>query len=67
MDIDNKKNQIEIEEDNAEKALEEWERMRETKHRCLRCGGEFEFDIKASGYSIKCKREGCFVMTVRGI
>lgn len=58
---------IEMEEDNAEKALDDWRKTGITERRCLRCGGRFTYFIATSGYKIQCEREGCFVMTARGI
>jgi hypothetical protein len=62
-----KKLTYEEEGENAELALEEGERTGHTERRCLRCGGEFIFHVTPSGYSIKCARENCFVLTARGI
>lgn len=66
MDMNDTTNR-EREFENAEKALEEWEKTGKTDRRCLRCGGEFRFYSAPSGYKVWCKRENCFVMTVRGI
>jgi len=62
VDID-----YEVEMENAEKAFDEFFEKGDTSRRCLRCGGKFIFHEGGSGYSIKCEREKCFKMTVRGI
>jgi len=55
------------EEDNAEAAVEDIRRTGHTDRVCLLCGGELKCNIKPSGYSVKCVREGRTVLSVRGI
>lgn len=63
----NKELDFDEEEKNAELARREWERTGHTERRCLRCGGEFIFKVTPSAYKIRCERDDCFVLTVRGI
>lgn len=64
-------NKIEVdfyaEMENAELAWAEVEQTGKTARRCLRCGGEYQFQDAGSGYKIQCKTPACFVVTVRGI
>jgi hypothetical protein len=56
-----------MEEENAEKAFEEYEATGATSRRCLRCGGRLLFFDAGSAYQIRCERDGCFTLTSRGI
>ena len=67
MESNEQRLDFDTEADNAEKALEEWERTGITSRRCRRCGGEFIFEVTPSSYKIQCERENCFRLTFRGI
>ncbi len=52
--------------DHAERAFVEWRQTGQTDLRCLRCGGQLQFDDRGSGYKIWC--QSCdFEGTCRGI
>jgi hypothetical protein len=61
-------NKITREEYNfAEEAYDEYLRDGKTNKKCPRCGSDFVFITVESGYTLKCKTENCFSVTVRGI
>jgi tRNA(Ile2) C34 agmatinyltransferase TiaS len=49
------------------KAVEEFERNGETEILCPRCGGKLRYVGNNSGYRISCEKDGCIMLTVRGI
>ena len=54
------------EEENAEMAFEEHEETGSTVRRCLRCGGQFVFEVWGNSYRIRCQN-GDYQLTSRGI
>lgn len=64
-DIDTLRQEVEV--DDAFLALEEIKKYGKTERRCLRCGGEYEFEIFPNGLVMRCSAENRIIEEVRGI